>query len=63
MRKMAAAPESRIVFIDDNKEASMPLQVIEGKLVRNLKDTETVIMLINLLSIEEEPKQQKSNHQ
>jgi hypothetical protein len=28
-------------------------------MVRSLKDTETVIMLINLLSVEEEPKQQQ----
>lgn len=64
MRKLARAPESRIVFIDENKEASMLLQVVEGRHVRSLKDTETVIMLINLLSLEEEPKQQpqSSNH-
>jgi hypothetical protein len=40
----------------------MPLQVLEGRLVNSLKDTETVIMLTSLLSFEEESKQQQSNN-
>ena len=59
MRKLVRVPETRVVFMDENKEASLPLQVLEGRQVHSLKDTETVIMLINLLSFEEEPKQQQ----